>query len=115
VLWNASGTLTPTEIEMSETSNGPAFAAAEKAAMKVQHIREESTREQLQRIAKFPSDDRILTEHVNPIVPRMAPRLAPNLWCGTRYATFGFDDIAASDDGEADSSGQARASAGRGL
>jgi hypothetical protein len=115
VLWNASGTLTPTEIEMSETSNGPASAAAEKAAMKAHHTREESTREQLQRIAKFPSDDRILTEHILPIVTRTAPRLAPNLGYGTRYATFGFNDIAASDDGEADSCGHARASVGRGL
>ena len=76
--------------------------------------------EVLAKIAEFPEVDRELAERVHKVVKAAAPELTPRLWYGqpayskdgkvlvffqpaskfkTRYATFGFSDVAALDDG----------------
>ncbi|WP_424217566.1 iron chaperone (plasmid) [Streptomyces sp. BI20] len=77
-------------------------------------------RDVLAKIAEMPDADRALAERVHEIVRTVAPDLAPKLWYGmpayardgkvvchfqaaekfgTRYATLGFSDQAALDDG----------------
>jgi uncharacterized protein YdhG (YjbR/CyaY superfamily) len=77
--------------------------------------------EVLAKIEEFPPDDRELAEKVHAVVKAAAPVLVPRLWYGqpayskdgkvlvffqlaskfkTRYATLGFSDVAALDDGE---------------
>ncbi|MFD4994838.1 iron chaperone [Streptomyces buecherae] len=72
------------------------------------------------KIAEMPDADRVLAERVHAIVTANAPTLAPKLWYGmpayaldgkvvcffqsaskfkTRYATLGFSDVAALDEG----------------
>ncbi|MFJ9041765.1 iron chaperone [Streptomyces sp. NPDC102406] len=74
----------------------------------------------LAKIAEMPDADRVLAERIHQIVKAAAPGLAPKLWYGmpayardgkvvchfqsaqkfkTRYATLGFSDEAALDDG----------------
>ncbi|MER5929537.1 DUF1801 domain-containing protein [Streptomyces sp. NPDC002054] len=74
----------------------------------------------LAKIAEMPEADRILAERLHTIVKAAAPDLAPKLWYGmpayarngkvvcffqsaqkfkTRYATLGFSDLAALDEG----------------
>jgi uncharacterized protein YdhG (YjbR/CyaY superfamily) len=74
----------------------------------------------LAKIAELPAPDRALAERLHAIIKASAPALAPKLWYGmpayardgkivcffqaaqkfnTRYATFGFNDIAHLDDG----------------
>jgi uncharacterized protein YdhG (YjbR/CyaY superfamily) len=74
----------------------------------------------LAKIAELPEPDRALAERLHAIIKVSAPALAPKLWYGmpayardgkvvcffqaaqkfnTRYATFGFNDIAHLDDG----------------
>ncbi len=74
----------------------------------------------LAKIAEMPEPDRVLAERIYALVKASAPGLAPKLWYGmpayardgkvvcffqgaakfsTRYATFGFNDTAALDDG----------------
>jgi uncharacterized protein YdhG (YjbR/CyaY superfamily) len=74
----------------------------------------------LAKIAALPAPDRALAERIHAIVKASAPELSPRLWYGmpayakdgkvvcffqdarkfkTRYATFGFSDKAALDDG----------------
>ncbi|MDN4476045.1 DUF1801 domain-containing protein [Demequina sp. SYSU T00192] len=74
----------------------------------------------LEKIAAMPDADRALAEGVHAIVTRVAPELAPRTWYGmpayakdgkvlcffkpaekfkSRYATLGFEDVAALDDG----------------
>lgn len=76
--------------------------------------------EMLDNIAAMPDHDRELAEKFRAIVERVAPSLKPRLWYGmpawtkdgkvlvffqsaakfkARYATFGFEEIAALDDG----------------
>ena len=76
--------------------------------------------EVLAKIAEFPPDDRDLAERVHKVVKEAAPELTPRLWYGqpayskdgkvlvffqpaskfkTRYATLGFSDVAALDEG----------------
>lgn len=76
--------------------------------------------EVLAKIAEMPEADRALAERVHAIVTANAPTLAPKLWYGmpayaldgkvvcffqgaskfkTRYATLGFSDVAALDEG----------------
>jgi uncharacterized protein YdhG (YjbR/CyaY superfamily) len=73
-----------------------------------------------QKIAEMPDADRVLAEGIHRVVAEHAPELAPKLWYGmpgwardgrivfflqgaekfnTRYATLGFNDNAALDDG----------------
>lgn len=76
--------------------------------------------EVLAKIAELPQPDRGLAEQVHTLVRETAPELAPRTWYGmpayakdgkvlcffqaaakfdTRYATFGFNDVARLDDG----------------
>ncbi|MFF7844876.1 iron chaperone [Streptomyces ossamyceticus] len=77
-------------------------------------------RDVLAKIAEMPEADRVLAERIHRIIKAAAPELAPKLWYGmpayardgkvvchfqsaekfkTRYATLGFSDQAALDDG----------------
>jgi len=74
----------------------------------------------LAKIAELPESDRAMAERIHAIIKASAPALTPKLWYGmpayardgkvvcffqaaqkfnTRYATFGFNDIAHLDDG----------------
>ncbi|GAA2437902.1 iron chaperone [Streptomyces lavendulocolor] len=74
----------------------------------------------LAKIAEMQGTDRVMAERLHAVVKESAPELAPKLWYGmpayakggkvvcffqsaqkfrTRYATFGFSDLAALDDG----------------
>lgn len=80
----------------------------------------EAERDVLAKIAEMPDSDRIIAERIHAIIKATAPALAPRLWYGmpayalngkvlcffqnaskfkTRYATFGFNDVAKLDDG----------------
>ncbi|WP_062313332.1 iron chaperone [Demequina rhizosphaerae] len=86
--------------------------SADKAAADLEDV--------LAKIAEMPDADRALAERVHAIVTRVAPALAPRTWYGmpayakdgkvlcffkpaekfkSRYATLGFEDVAALDDG----------------
>jgi uncharacterized protein YdhG (YjbR/CyaY superfamily) len=73
-----------------------------------------------EKIAALPEDDRVMAERIHAVVTRVAPQLAPRTWYGmpayakdgqvlcffqpaskfkARYATLGFNDGAALDDG----------------
>ncbi|WP_062527083.1 iron chaperone [Demequina rhizosphaerae] len=86
--------------------------SADKAAADLEDV--------LAKIAEMPDADRALAERVHAIVTRAAPALAPRTWYGmpayakdgkvlcffkpaekfkSRYATLGFEDVAALDDG----------------
>ncbi|MFJ8630798.1 iron chaperone [Streptomyces sp. NPDC093568] len=77
-------------------------------------------RDVLAKVAEMPEADRVLAERIHAIVRAAAPELTPKLWYGmpayarngkvvchfqgahkfgTRYATLGFSDQAALDDG----------------
>jgi uncharacterized protein YdhG (YjbR/CyaY superfamily) len=103
------------------------FSADERAAMKErarEAKREASAAEDLNdvlgKIAEMPDDDRTLAEHVHSTILAAAPGLTPKTWYGmpayandgkvvcffqaahkfkSRYATLGFSDEAALDDG----------------
>ena len=105
------------------------FSAEERAAMKERAKEVRSSKkaaeadpetEVLAKIAEFPPDDRELAEQVHKLVRAAAPTLVPRLWYGqpayskdgkvlvffqpasmfkTRYATLGFSDVAALDEG----------------
>ncbi|WP_436775302.1 iron chaperone [Yinghuangia sp. YIM S09857] len=87
-------------------------SAAEKAA--------EAEAAVVAKIAEMADADRVMAERIHAIVKKSAPGLAPKLWYGmpayakdgkvlcffqsaekfnARYATFGFNDVAALDDG----------------
>ncbi|OLZ65447.1 hypothetical protein AVW11_16735 [Streptomyces amritsarensis] len=87
-------------------------SAAQKAA--------EAERDVLAKIAEMQESDRVMAERVHAVVTANAPVLAPKLWYGmpayaldgkvvcffqsaekfkARYATLGFSDVAALDDG----------------
>lgn len=74
----------------------------------------------LAKIAELPASDRVMAERIHAIVKASAPALAPKTWYGmpayakggkvvcffqaadkfkSRYATFGFNDVANLDDG----------------
>ena len=105
------------------------FSAEERAAMKERAKEVRSAKknadvdpeaEMLEKIASFPPADRDLAERVHRVVMTAVPTLVPRLWYGqpayskngkvlvffqpaskfkTRYATLGFSDVAALDDG----------------
>ncbi|RRS01534.1 iron chaperone [Glycomyces terrestris] len=81
----------------------------------------DGTRDVLEKIAEMEGDDRTLAERLHAIVTEHAPELTPKTWYGmpayarggkvvcffqsaqkfkARYATLGFNDEAALDDGE---------------
>jgi uncharacterized protein YdhG (YjbR/CyaY superfamily) len=91
-----------------------------KAAAKRGAQAEEGERDVLAKIAEMPESDRIMAERIHAIVKATAPALAPKTWYGmpayakdgklvcffkaadkfkSRYATFGFEEAAALDDG----------------
>ncbi len=114
---------------MAEKKNTSAFNAEERAAMKehAAEVRrskkstpEDDAQAVLDKIAAMPDADRALAERIHSIVTTAAPELAPKLWYGmpayykngknvvffqdaakfkARYATLGFNDAAALDDG----------------
>ncbi|PDQ35235.1 MAG: hypothetical protein B5766_07255 [Candidatus Lumbricidophila eiseniae] len=80
-----------------------------------------ATAEVLAKIAELPDSDRVLAERVHAVIIAAAPTLSPRLWYGmpgyakdgrvlcffqsaskfkTRYATLGFNDVAALDEGD---------------
>jgi uncharacterized protein YdhG (YjbR/CyaY superfamily) len=99
------------------------FTAEEKAAMKERAKELKSAggeSEVLEKIAGMPAADRALAERIHELVTATAPELAPRTWYGmpayardgkvvcffqdaakfkARYATLGFSDKAALDDG----------------
>ncbi len=111
-----------------KTAKKETFTADERAAMrerarelKSQKNREEAEKEVLAKIAEMPKADRVMAERIHAIVKEAAPGLSPRTWYGMpayanadgkvvcffksaakfkeRYATFGFNDAAALDDG----------------
>lgn len=105
------------------------FTAEERAAMKdraketrrgARTAKADTEQEVLAKIAEMDDDDRVLAERIHKIVTSAAPDLTPKLWYGmpayarngkvvchfqsaakfkSRYATLGFSDQAALDDG----------------
>ena len=103
------------------------FTAAERAAMKerARELKREAQKadgekELLAKIAEMPSADRALAKRLHEIVTSTAPDLSPKTWYGmpayakdgkvlcffqsadkfgSRYATFGFSDVASLDQG----------------
>lgn len=94
----------------AESRRGSAAAKAAEAEAQV-----------LAKIAELPAADRVIAERVHAIVREVAPDLAPRTWYGmpaytkdgrvlcflkpagkfeSRYATFGFEDPAALDEGQ---------------
>jgi len=114
---------------MAETKTAKkGFSAEERAAMrerakelKASKNREEAERDVLAKIAEMPKADRVIAESIHAIVKAVAPDLSPRTWYGmpaytkdgkvvvffkpaakfkSRYATIGFEETAALDDGE---------------
>jgi uncharacterized protein YdhG (YjbR/CyaY superfamily) len=101
----------------------PKFTAEERAAMR-ERAKElksgDAAADVTAKIAEFSAADRAMAEKIHEIVTSAAPDLTPRLWYGqpayakdgkvlvffqpadkfkTRYATLGFNDVAALDDG----------------
>jgi uncharacterized protein YdhG (YjbR/CyaY superfamily) len=91
-----------------------------KAEARAEKDKEAGTRDLLAKLAEMPEPDRVLGERLHAIVTANAPSLAPKTWYGmpayakdgkvlcfftpaskfgSRYATFGFNDVANLDDG----------------
>ncbi|MEU6805576.1 iron chaperone [Streptomyces neyagawaensis] len=104
---------------MREHAQEQKKAAARRGASRAQK-EAEAERDVLAKIAEMPEADRVLAERIHQIIKAAAPQLAPKLWYGmpayardgkvvchfqsaekfkTRYATLGFSDQAALDDG----------------
>ncbi|MER6784486.1 DUF1801 domain-containing protein [Streptomyces sp. NPDC000658] len=98
--------------EQKKTAARRGSSRAEKEAAAEQDV--------LAKIAEMPDEDRVLAERIHEIVKAAAPGLSPKLWYGmpayardgkvvchfqsaekfgSRYATLGFSDQAALDDG----------------
>ena len=103
------------------------FTAEEKAAMKerARELKRKASAEEdeqavLEKIASMPDADRVMGERFHALVKKVAPELTAKLWYGmpayykdgksicffqdaakfkARYATFGFNEAAALDDG----------------
>lgn len=102
------------------------FTAEERAAMKerareVRGKKKDGTADLLEKISEMGDADRVIAERLHALITEAAPELAPKTWYGmpayakdgkvlcffqaagkfdSRYATFGFNDIANLDDGE---------------
>jgi len=104
---------------MKEHAQEQKKAAARRGASRAEKEAAEE-RDVLAKIAEMPEADRVLAERIHAIVKTAAPDLAPKLWYGmpayardgkvvchfqsaekfkSRYATLGFSDQAALDDG----------------
>ncbi len=117
-----------TAARTSATKTAPAFTDEEKSAMK-ERAKEAKAAQSggvddgaavLGKIAEMEDSDRALAEQVHQVITHAAPGLEPRLWYGmpayakdgkvlcffqpakkfrSRYATLGFNDVAALDDG----------------
>ena len=112
----------------SAAKTAPAFTDEEKSAMKERAKEVKAAKSGtvddatavLDKIAEMEGSDRALAEKVHQVITDAAPGLAPRLWYGmpayakdgkvlcffqpakkfkSRYATLGFNDVAALDDG----------------
>jgi uncharacterized protein YdhG (YjbR/CyaY superfamily) len=112
----------------SAAKTAPAFTDEEKSAMKERAKEVKAAKSGnvddatavLDKIAEMEDSDRALAEKVHQVITDAAPGLAPRLWYGmpayakdgkvlcffqpakkfkSRYATLGFNDVAALDDG----------------
>jgi uncharacterized protein YdhG (YjbR/CyaY superfamily) len=109
------------------TQKSKGFSAEERAAMKerAQELKAEARKADgekalLAKVAEMPAPDRAMAERLHAIVKANAPALSPKTWYGmpayakgdkvvcyfqsadkfnSRYATFGFSDMANLDDG----------------
>jgi len=110
------------------TKNAKGFTAAEKAAMKqrakelkAEQEKADGESQVLAKLAEMTESDRALGEQLHALIKASAPALAPKLWYGmpaytntdgkivcffqcaqkfnTRYAMFGFNDVANLDEG----------------
>jgi uncharacterized protein YdhG (YjbR/CyaY superfamily) len=117
-----------TTARTSATKTAPAFTDEEKSAMKERAKEVKAAKSGdvddaaavLEKIAEMEDSDRALAEKVHQVITDAAPGLAPKLWYGmpayakdgkvlcffqpakkfkSRYATLGFNDVAALDDG----------------
>ncbi|MBT0992817.1 DUF1801 domain-containing protein [Cellulomonas sp. DKR-3] len=112
---------------MATNDENDGFTAEERAAMKERAKETRATKgkvdpeaEVLAKIAELPDDDRAIAERIHALVAEHAPAFAPRTWYGmpayakdgkvavffqpaskfkARYATLGFNDSAALDDG----------------
>ena len=110
---------------MSPTKKSKGFTAEEREAMK-ERVRElkgkgDGESEVLAKIAALAEPDRTMAKRLHAIIKANAPTLEPKTWYGmpayakdgkvlcffqsaakfkTRYATFGFSDVANLDDGD---------------
>ena len=97
-------------------------AAETRSRRRSSRTRADDEAEVLARIAEMPDADRVLAERLHAIITQQAPELAPRTWYGmpayanpagrivcffqpaarfkARYATLGFNDAAALDDGQ---------------
>ncbi len=120
-------TKNPARRTAATDKSAPAFSADERAAMK-ERAKElkagtekaDWARDLQAKIAEMPDSDRLMAERIHAIVTAAAPDLAPKTWYGmpayvkdgklicffksadkfkSRYATFGFEENAALDDG----------------
>ncbi|MFF3517548.1 iron chaperone [Streptomyces sp. NPDC002573] len=103
---------------MKEHAQEQKKAAAQRGSRAEKEVAAE--RDVLAKIAEMPEADRVLAERIHDIIKTAAPDLAPKLWYGmpayarngkvvchfqsaekfkSRYATLGFSDQAALDDG----------------
>lgn len=111
----------------STTQKAKGFTSEERAAMKERSRELRAEKEKvdgesavLAKIAEMQEPDRVVAERIHAIIKANAPSLSPKLWYGmpsyakdgkvvcffqaaekfnTRYATFGFNDVANLDEG----------------
>jgi uncharacterized protein YdhG (YjbR/CyaY superfamily) len=114
-----SGFTTEERAAMKEHAQEQKKAAARRGSSRAEK-EAAAERDVLAKIAEMPEADRVLAERIHRIIKAAAPELAPKLWYGmpayardgkvvchfqsaekfkTRYATLGFSDQAALDDG----------------
>ena len=95
-------------------------AREQKAAARSKDARADGEKDLLAKIAEMPASDRAIAERLHALITAAVPDLAPKTWYGmpayakdgkvlcffqaakkfdTRYATFGFNDVAKLDDG----------------
>ncbi|WP_353827530.1 iron chaperone [Agromyces sp. SYSU T0242] len=107
--------------------DGEGFTAEERAAMKdrAKEVRrgrkKDGTADLLEKVAEMEGTEREMAERLHALITEAAPELEPKTWYGmpayakdgkvlcffqpaakfnARYSTFGFNDVAALDDGE---------------
>lgn len=120
--------MTETTTDARDADEQDGFSAAERAAIKERAAELRRSRgkkkdpeaDLLEKIAEMPASDAAIAHRIHELVGEHAPTLTPKTWYGmpayakdgkilcffqgaakfeTRYATFGFNDVAALDDG----------------